>query len=79
MLDSSVSSDTSGQIETKTGQTYDFESKPSYSVTVTANDGNGGTADKAVTISLTNVEEAGTVTLWPTNQPSARAAGQLPL
>ena len=65
--------DTSGQIQTKTGQTYDFETKPSYSVTVTADDSNGGTADKAVTITLINVEEAGTVTL-STNQPSARAA-----
>ena len=46
MLDSSVSSDTSGQIETKTGQTYDFETNPSYSVTVTADDSNGGTADQ---------------------------------
>ena len=65
--------DTSGQIQTKTGQNYDFETKPSYSVTVTADDGNGGTADKSVTIRLTNLEEAGTVTLWPT-QPAARAA-----
>ena len=73
MLDSSVSSVTSGQIETKTGQTYDFETKPSYLVTVTANDGNGGTADKPVTITLNNLEEAGTVTL-STDQPTARAA-----
>ena len=63
---------TSGQIQTKTGQTYDFETNPSYSVTVTANDGKGGTADKAVTITLTNVNEDGTVTLSPT-QPAARS------
>ena len=63
----------SGQIQTKTGQTYDFETKPSYLVTVTANDGNGGTADKPVTITLNNLEEAGTVTL-STDQPTARAA-----
>ena len=62
----------SGQIQTKTGQTYDFETKPTYSVTVTADDSNGGTADKAVTITLTNVEEDGTVTLSPT-QPAARS------
>ena len=64
--------DTSGQIQTKAGQTYDFETKPTYSVTVTANDGNGGTADKPVTITLNNLEEAGTVTLAPT-QPAARS------
>ena len=64
---------TGGQIQTKTGQTYDFETKPSYSVTVTADDSNGGTADKAVTITLTNVDEDGTVTL-STYQPAARVA-----
>ena len=64
--------DTTGQIKTKAGQTYDFETKPSYSVTVTADDSNGGTADKAVTITLNNVEEDGTVTLSPT-QPAARS------
>ena len=63
--------DDSGQIQTKAGQAYDFETKPSYSVTVTVNDGNSGTATKAVTITLTNVEEEGTVTL-STNAPSAR-------
>ena len=63
---------TTGQIQTKAAQTYDFEAKPSYSVTVKADDNNGGTATKAVTITLTNVEEAGTVTL-STNQPLARA------
>ena len=61
-----------GQIQTESDVTYDFETKASYSVTVKANDGNGGTATKAVTINLTNVDEAGTVTL-STNQPSARA------
>ena len=53
--------------------TYDYETKSSYSVTVTADDDNGGTDDKAVTITLNNVEEAGTVTLSPT-QPAARQA-----
>ena len=64
--------DTSGQIQTKANQNYDFETKPTYSVTVTADDDNGGTADKAVTITLNNVEEDGTVTLSPT-QPAARS------
>ena len=54
-----------GQISTKTGVTYDHETTPSYSVTVTADDSNGGTATKSVTITVTNVEEAGTVTFSP--------------
>ena len=62
-----------GQIQTKTGVTYDYETKPTYSVTVKADDNNGGTDTKAVTITLTNVEEDGTVTLSPT-QPASRAA-----
>ena len=64
---------TSGQIQTKTGITYDFEdmSNNSFSVTVNVRDSKdeGGVADTvvddtiAVTINLTNVDEAGTVTL----------------
>ena len=64
---------TSGQIQTKTGITYDFEdmSNNSFTVTVTVRDSkdDAGVADTvvddtiAVTINLTNVDEAGTVTL----------------
>ena len=61
-----------GQIQTKSGVTYDYEDKASYSVTVKADDGNSGTATKTVTITLTNVDEDGTVIL-STNQPTARA------
>ena len=43
--------------ETKTGVTYDHETKPSYSVTVKANDGNGGTDTIDVTITVTDVNE----------------------
>ncbi len=50
----------SGQITTVEGVTYDFEAKVSYSLTVTADDGNGGTAAIAITVSLTNVNEAPT-------------------
>ena len=60
-----------GQIQTKSGVTYDFETKPSYSVTVKADDGNTGTATKAVTINLTNADDSGTVAL-STTQPVAR-------
>ena len=45
------------QIKTKTGVTYDYETKSSYSVTIKADDSNGGTDTVAVTISLANVEE----------------------
>ncbi len=48
---------TSGQIQTKTGVTYDFETQSSYSVTVKADDGNGGTDTVAVTINVVNVNE----------------------
>ena len=37
---------TDGQIKTKANQSYDFETKPTYSVTVKADDSNGGTATK---------------------------------
>ena len=47
----------SGQIQTKSGVTYDYESKTSYSVTVTVSDGKGGSASKAVTINIGNVNE----------------------
>lgn len=48
----------SGQISTKVGQSYDYEVRPSYSVTVKADDGNGGTDTIDVTITVTDeVEE----------------------
>ena len=45
------------QIKTKTGVTYNFETKASYSVTIKADDNNGGTDTVAVTISLMDVAE----------------------
>ena len=49
-----------GQISTKSGQSYDHEAKSSYSLTVTANDGQeepDNTETIAVTISITDVNE----------------------
>ena len=53
----------SGQIQTKSGVTYDYETKEGYSVTVKADDGNGGTATIAVTINLLDVPETAAITL----------------
>ena len=50
--------DTSGQLQTKTGVTYDHETKASYSVTVSVSDGNAGSDSIDVIINVTNVNEA---------------------
>ena len=49
---------TSGQIQTKADETYDHEAKPSYTVTVKADDNNGGTDTIEVTITVADVNEA---------------------
>ena len=48
---------TTRQLSTKSGVTYDHETTPSYSVTLKADDDNGGTDTLAVTITVTDVEE----------------------
>ena len=47
----------SGQIQTKVGEKYNREAQASYSVTVKADDSNGGSDTIAVTINVDNVEE----------------------
>ena len=47
-----------GQIRTKRGVVYDYETKPTLNVTMTVSDGQGGTDAIAVTINVTNVPEA---------------------
>ena len=47
----------SGQIRTKVGQSYDYETRLSYSVTVKADDENGGTDTIDVTIDVTDISE----------------------
>ena len=47
----------SGQITTKVGENYDYETSTSYAVTVKAVDGNGGEATIAVAIGVTDVDE----------------------
>ena len=55
-----------GQIRTKRGVVYDFETKPTLNVTMTVSDGQGGTDATAVTINLTNVPEAPSTPARPT-------------
>ena len=57
----SIDADT-GQILTIGGVAYDYETQSSYSVTVKASDGNGGTAGIAVTVTLSDVQEPTAVT-----------------
>ena len=59
---------TSGQIRTKAGVTYDYETTPRYAVVVKADDSNGGTDTIAVAIDLLDVDEApdGTPATAPT-------------
>ena len=56
----------SGQIQTETGVTYDHELQPEYSVTVKADDGNGGTDTIAVTIDIADVDEPPSAPAEPT-------------
>ena len=53
----------SGQLMTRAA--LDYETKPSYSLRVTARDNRGGSDTIAVAVAVTNVEEQGTVTLNP--------------
>ena len=68
--DSFQISSTTGQIKTKPGVTYDHETKPSYSVTVKADDSNGGTDTMDVTINVTDVNEAPE---FPSTETGARS------
>ena len=56
-----------GQISVAQGTALDFETRSSYSVGARASDGRNGQATIAVTIAVTNVEEAGTVSLSSAN------------
>ena len=55
---------TSGQIRTKSGVTYDYETKSSYALIVKAEDRNGGSDTIAVTITVTDVEDSPAVRAW---------------
>ena len=59
------------QIRTKSGVTYNYEVKASYTVTIKADDGNGGTDTVTVNITLTDVNE-------PPSTPSAPSVSGTP-
>ena len=56
--------DNMGQIMVGAGTMLDYETKATYSVTVTASDSGGLSDSIDVTITVTNVDEQGEVTLW---------------
>ena len=65
-----------GQLLTKEGVAYDYEARSSYSVMVEVSDGNGGTASIAVTVSLTDVDEATPVTACFTDLGTLMSAAE---
>ena len=74
----------SARLHTKTGVTYNYETKSSYSVIVKVDDGNGGTDTAAVTINVFNVAEpplapgAPTVTATPNTTESLTVSWSAP-
>ena len=67
---------TSGQIQTKAGVDYNYEAKTGYSVTVRVNDGTAA-ATKAVTISVTDVDEPPSAPGMPTVSATAGSTTSL--
>ena len=70
---------TSGQIQTRSGVTYDYETKSSYAVIVKAADGNGGSDTIMVTITVTDVDESPSPEPGPEPGPEPVPTPALPL
>ena len=70
---------TSGQIQTKSGITYDYETKEEYAVTVRADDGKGGTDTIAVAIDLLDVDETVATPGAPQNVAATAGTGKVRL
>ena len=67
-----------GQIKTVVGETYDHEAKASYAVTVTVEDGNGGSATIDVTLNVTDQDEPPLRPVAPTvSGPSSNSTTSL--
>ena len=67
----------SGQISTKAGVRYDHEGKSSYSVTVTADDGNGGRSSVTVSITVTDADEPPSAPAAPRVRATAGSTTEL--
>ncbi len=65
------------QLTVATGDTLDHEAKPSHSVTITANDPNGGTGTLTVTITVTDEDEPPDAPSAPTVKAVARSSSRL--
>ena len=68
---------TSGQIQTTSGVTYDYETKSSYAVIVKADDDNGGSDTIMVTITVTDVDESPSPGPEPVPTPALPLLGHL--
>ena len=68
--------DDSGQIRTKSGETYDFETQSTYSVEVSVTDG-ADTVTIAVTITVTDVDEPPAAPAAPTVSATAGTSDSL--
>ena len=62
-----------GEITVRSDASIDFETGPSYSVTITATDPSGGTDTIEVTINVINLDEPGNVSLSAVTPAAARA------
>ena len=60
---------TTGQIQTKVGESYNREDKASYAVTVKADDSHGGSDTMAVTINVINITEFSSAEVGPGGTP----------
>ena len=68
---------TSGQIQTRTGVTYNHEAQSTYTVIVKADDSNGGTDTVTVTITVTDVAEPPGIPAAPTVTATAGSNSSL--
>jgi hypothetical protein len=70
------SDDRGAQLKLVAGQSLDFETEPTVSVTITATDQGGLTYNEAFTITVTNVNEAPTDLALSNSTVAENAAGE---